>query len=176
MAGSRTMPALMCSGSIRNALRRRGRNHFCMRWMESSSLVVSVGAASKAWSEPPPMPETKVPLFGICLGMQVAIIEYARNVCGLKGANSSEFDPITPYAVIDLLPEQIGVETKGVPCAWEPYPAKLRSDSLAFAAYGTEDISERHRHRYEVNNKYRGHLENAGLIVSGQSPDGTLVE
>ena len=77
--------------------------------------------------------------------------------------------------MIDLLPEQIGVETKGVPCAWA-YPAKLRSDSLAFVAYGTEDISERHRHRYEVNNKYRGHLENAGLIVSGQSPDGTLVE
>ena len=120
--------------------------------------------------------ETKVPLFGICLGMQVAIIEYARNVCGLKGANSSEFDPITPYAVIDLLPEQIGLETKGGTMRLGAYPAKLCSDSLAFAAYGTEDISERHRHRYEVNNKYRGHLENAGLVVSGQSPDGTLVE
>jgi CTP synthase len=120
--------------------------------------------------------EKKVPFFGICLGMQVAVIEYARNICGLQGANSGEFDPDTPYPVIDLLLEQIGVETKGGTMRLGAYPAKLRPDSLAFAAYGREDISERHRHRYEVNNKYRSHLENAGLIVSGESPDGTLVE
>ncbi len=108
--------------------------------------------------------------------MQVAVIEYARHVCGLQGANSSEFDPNTPYPVIDLMPEQVGVEDKGGTMRLGAYPAKLRPDSLAFAAYGSEEISERHRHRYEVNNKYRGHLENAGLIISGQSPDGTLVE
>ncbi|MBI3328395.1 MAG: CTP synthase, partial [Nitrospinae bacterium] len=120
--------------------------------------------------------EKKVPFFGICLGMQVAVVEYARHVCGLSGANSSEFDPNTPYPVIDLLPEQVGVEAKGGTMRLGAYPAKLRPDSLAFAAYGTEEISERHRHRYEINNKYRGHLENAGLVVSGLSPDGTLVE
>jgi CTP synthase len=120
--------------------------------------------------------ETKVPLFGICLGLQVAIIEYARNVCGLQGANSSEFDPITPYPVIDLLPEQIGVETKGGTMRLGAYPAKLRLDSLAFAAYGTEDIAERHRHRYEVSNKYRELFVQKGLRLSGVSPDGQLVE
>jgi CTP synthase len=120
--------------------------------------------------------ERKVPFLGICLGMQVAVIEYARQVCGLTGANSAEFDPATPYPVIDLMSEQVGVESLGGTMRLGAYPAKLRSDSLAFAAYGSEDISERHRHRYEVNNKYRSHLENAGLVISGQSPDGRLVE
>jgi CTP synthase len=120
--------------------------------------------------------EKKVPFFGICLGMQVAVIEYARHICGLQGANSTEFDPETPYPVIDLLFEQVGVKTKGGTMRLGAYAAKVCSDSLAFAAYGREDISERHRHRYEVNNKYRSHLENAGLIVSAQSPDGSLVE
>src|SRR5919198_668132 len=87
--------------------------------------------------------EKKVPFFGICLGMQVAVIEYARTVCGLTGANSSEFDPNTPYPVIDLMPEQIGVEEKGGTMRLGAYPAKLRPDSLAFAAYGGEEISER---------------------------------
>jgi len=120
--------------------------------------------------------EKKVPFFGICLGMEVALIEYARHVCGLASANSSEFNPDTPYPVIDLMPDQVGVETKGGTMRLGAYPARLRPDSLAFAAYGSEEISERHRHRYEVNNKYRDHLENAGLLTSGLSPEGTLVE
>ncbi len=120
--------------------------------------------------------EARVPYLGLCLGLQCAVIEVARHLCGLPEANSSEFDPSTPHPVIDLLPDQVGIEAKGGTMRLGAYPCHLRVDSLAYTAYGTEHISERHRHRYEVNNAYREQLEQAGIRISGVSPDGSLVE
>jgi CTP synthase len=117
-----------------------------------------------------------VPFFGICLGMQCAVIEYARNVCGLAGANSGEFDPHTPHPVIDLLPDQRGIANMGGTMRLGAYPCRLVPSSKAHQAYGEVDISERHRHRYEVNNEYREVLAAHGLEFSGASPDGNLVE
>ena len=120
--------------------------------------------------------ENQIPFLGICLGMQCALIEFARNVCGLPGANSTEFDPETKYAIIDLLPEQKNIEDLGGTMRLGSSPIKLKTESKAFQAYGTELISERHRHRYEVNNDYRDIMEKNGLIFSGTSPDEILVE
>ncbi|MEW6105260.1 MAG: CTP synthase [Bacillota bacterium] len=120
--------------------------------------------------------ENKVPYFGLCLGLQCAVIEFARSVCGLERAHSSEFDPNTPHAVIDLLPEQKGVEEMGGTMRLGAYPCRLVPGSLAMAAYGREVVYERHRHRFEVNNGYRDVLEKAGLWATGLSPDGRLVE
>ncbi len=120
--------------------------------------------------------EHDIPFFGICLGMQLAVIEFARNVCGLKGANSTEFSPDTPHPVIDLMPDQRGVQEKGGTMRLGAYPCMLRSGSAAAQFYGTHEISERHRHRYEFNNAYREQLARAGLIQSGTSPDERLVE
>ncbi|MDA8442322.1 MAG: CTP synthase [Peptococcaceae bacterium] len=120
--------------------------------------------------------EHKIPLLGICLGMQCAVIEFARNVCGMVGANSTEFDAETLYPVIDLLPEQKDVADKGGTMRLGISPAKLQADTQAYAAYKDEIIYERHRHRYEVNNQFREQLEAAGLKFSGTSPDGRLVE
>ncbi|MBI3815806.1 MAG: CTP synthase [Nitrospinae bacterium] len=120
--------------------------------------------------------ENKVPFFGICLGMQCAVIEFARNVCELKDANSTEFNPAAPHPVIDIIPEQNNVVNKGGTMRLGAYRCQLRKDSLAFKAYGTREVFERHRHRYEFNNKYRMQLEEAGLKISGLSPEGNLVE
>jgi len=120
--------------------------------------------------------ERKVPYFGICLGMQIAIIEFARNVCGLSGANSTEFDPRTPHPVIDFMPEQRQLKNMGGTMRLGSYPCTILRDSTACRAYGTTEISERHRHRYEVNNQYRERLESKGLLFSGRSPDGSLME
>jgi CTP synthase len=120
--------------------------------------------------------ENGVPFFGICLGLQIAIIEFARNVCGLKGAHSTEFDDRTPHPVIDFLPEQRGLKNMGGTMRLGAYPCRLVQGSLAKAAYGSEEISERHRHRYEVNNDYRERLSAKGMVFSGTSPDGSLVE
>jgi len=120
--------------------------------------------------------EKRVPYFGICLGMQVAVIEYARNVVGLAGANSSEIYPATPHPVIDLLPEQKDIEDLGGTMRLGLYPCKLAPGSLAERAYADELVYERHRHRYEFNNAYREQVESAGLRISGTSPDGRLVE
>ena len=120
--------------------------------------------------------EHGVPFLGICLGMQVAVVEYARNRCGMVGANSSEFDPDTPFAVIDLLPEQKDVEDMGGTMRLGASPTKLVPGTKAMSSYGEEVIYERHRHRYEVNNVFRGRLTDAGLIVSGMTPDERLVE
>lgn len=120
--------------------------------------------------------EEKIPFLGICLGMQCAVIEFARNVCGMAGANSTEFDVDSSYPVIDLLPEQKEVEDKGGTMRLGISPAKLAEGSKAFQAYQDEVIYERHRHRYEVNNQFRAELEKAGLRFSGTSPDGRLVE
>ncbi len=118
----------------------------------------------------------KKPLLGICLGMQCIVIEYARNVCGMKGANSTEFDDATPYPVIDLLPEQKKVKDLGGTMRLGNYPCRLEPKTLARRIYGKEEIQERHRHRYEVNPKYLKALTEKGLIFSGKSPDGRLME
>ncbi len=120
--------------------------------------------------------ENKIPFLGICLGMQCAVIEFARNVVGLANANSSEFNPKTPHPVIDLLPEQKDIKEKGGTMRLGVYPCKLTPDTKAFSAYKKELIYERHRHRYEFNNEYLDILIKSGLIISGKSPDGKLVE
>ena len=117
----------------------------------------------------------KIPFFGICLGMQCAVIEFARNVCNLKDANSSEFKK-TPNSVIDLMPDQKAVETKGATMRLGSYPCILQRGSLANRIYRDQFITERHRHRYEVNNAYRALLSDKGMVMSGVSPDGNLVE
>ncbi|MCD6353448.1 MAG: CTP synthase [Proteobacteria bacterium] len=118
----------------------------------------------------------KIPFFGICLGMQMAVVEYARNICKLKKANSSEFDQDTSYPVIDLLPEQKKITDKGGTMRLGAYPCLIEESSFAFEAYKGREISERHRHRYEVNNNYRDMLIENGLRISGKSPDERLVE
>lgn len=120
--------------------------------------------------------ENKIPFLGICLGMQLASIEYARNVLGYKDAHSAEISPETKHPIIDLLPEQKDIEDLGGTLRLGLYPCKLTEGSKAYAAYGDTVIYERHRHRYEFNNHYRQEMEKAGFTFSGTSPDGRLVE
>lgn len=120
--------------------------------------------------------ENKVPFFGICLGMQLASVEYARNVAGLETAHSSEINPATELPIIDLLPDQEGVEELGGTLRLGLYPCKLEEGTKAYEAYKVDSIEERHRHRYEFNNQYREQMEQAGFIFSGTSPDGRYVE
>ena len=121
--------------------------------------------------------ESRVPFLGICLGMQMAVVEYARHMCGWADAHSSELDPATTHPVIDLMPDQRGVTAKGGTMRLGAYPCKVVSrGSRTYQAYGAEEISERHRHRYEFNNEYRDALTQAGLELAGLSPDGRLVE
>lgn len=119
--------------------------------------------------------ENNIPFFGICLGLQCAVIEYARNVCGIKKANSQEFEK-NQYNVIHIMPDQLKVTTKGATMRLGAYPCNIKKNTLAFDAYRKNKISERHRHRYEVNNKFRETLEKYGMIISGISPDEQLVE
>jgi CTP synthase len=131
--------------------------------------------------------EEKIPYFGICLGMQIAVIEFARNIVGLKDAHSQEFDKNTPFPVIYLMTEWYDEKTgtlqkrditsdKGGTMRLGAYPCDIKKDSLAYTAYGISSISERHRHRYEFNNSFKERLEEKGLVISGTSPDGELVE
>ena len=120
--------------------------------------------------------ESKVPFLGLCLGMQCATIEFARNVLNLEKANSSEFDPDTPYPVISLLHEQEEIEDMGGTMRLGAYPCRLDPDSKSYKIYGSSTVSERHRHRYEFNNQYREAFESSGFRLSGLSPDGRLVE
>ena len=120
--------------------------------------------------------ENHIPFFGICLGMQMAVVEFARNVCGLAGANSSEFDANTPHGVIHLMESQKSIDTKGGTMRLGAYPCVLQDDSLALKLYGRKKISERHRHRYEFNNDYIERFSAKGMLLSGMSPDGRLVE
>jgi CTP synthase len=120
--------------------------------------------------------ENEVPYFGICLGMQTACIEYARNVCGLAKANSGEFDPATPHRIIYKLRELIGVEEMGGTMRLGAWICQMEPDSLAAKAYGKTEISERHRHRYEFNREYEAVLTGGGLRLTGSSPEGTYVE
>ncbi len=120
--------------------------------------------------------EKKIPYFGICLGMQMAVVEFARNVADLKDAHSSEFDEQTEYPVIDLMPEQRDIDEKGGTMRLGLYPCKIKENSKSFNIYKEELIYERHRHRYEVNNEFREALVEKGLIIAGLSPSGKLVE
>lgn len=120
--------------------------------------------------------ENKVPFFGLCLGMQCAVIEYARNVCGLANAHSSEFDPQTEFPVIDLMPEQANVVDKGGTMRLGIYPCKVKQGTLTYAAYKDEIIYERHRHRFEFNNAFREKLTSQGLVLGGTLPNDRLVE
>ncbi|MEE1108324.1 MAG: CTP synthase [Macrococcus canis] len=120
--------------------------------------------------------ENNIPFLGICLGMQLATVEFARNVVGLKDAHSSELDPNTPYPVIALLPDQKDVVDLGGTLRLGLYPCELKEGTKAHAAYGATHVDERHRHRYEFNNEFRERLEEKGLVFSGLSPDGRLVE
>ncbi len=120
--------------------------------------------------------ENKIPFLGICLGMQMAVVEFARNVLKLEDSNSAEFDEKTKNLLIHIMEEQKEVDKKGGTMRLGAYPCVLKQDTLARSLYGQEKISERHRHRFEVNNMYKEQLENAGLKVSGTSPDGTLTE
>jgi CTP synthase len=120
--------------------------------------------------------ENKIPFFGICLGMQVATLEFARHVVGLEGANSGEFDKDSPHSVIDLMDDQKDVTNKGGTMRLGAYPCDLLPGSKAREAYGVEQVSERHRHRYEFSNSYRDSFEEKGLVFSGLSPDRRLVE
>ncbi|MDH3444985.1 MAG: CTP synthase, partial [Deltaproteobacteria bacterium] len=120
--------------------------------------------------------EKKIPFFGICLGMQMAVVEFARSVCALTGANSSEFDASSPHPVIHLMESQKGIDAKGGTMRLGSYPCVLQDDSLALKHYGRKKIAERHRHRYEFNNDYIECFKQNGMLLSGVSPDGTLVE
>ena len=120
--------------------------------------------------------ENKIPFLGLCLGMQCAVIEFARHVCGMTDAHSAEFNPETAHPVIDLMESQIDVEDKGGTMRLGAYPCKVQPGTKTEKAYGTLEISERHRHRYEYNNKFRDELTAKGLVIAGTLPDGSLVE
>ena len=120
--------------------------------------------------------EHKIPYLGLCLGMQVATIEFARNACGIKDANSTEFDKNTKEPVISLLEEQRGVKNMGASMRLGTWPTKIAKDTLAEKIYGSPEVMERHRHRYEFNMKYRDQMNEKGFVISGTSPDGTLAE
>ena len=120
--------------------------------------------------------ENKIPFLGICLGMQMAVIEFARNVLGYEDANSEEFDEETTHPVIHIMKEQIGINKKGGTMRLGSYPCKIEKNSLAYKVYNKAEIAERHRHRFEYNNTYKEEMEKAGLICSGISPNGKLVE
>jgi CTP synthase len=184
--------------SVSEALRHAGFGHGCgieIDWIDSEAIEREGAESLLAEADGVLVPggfggrgiegkiaaaryarEHRVPYLGICLGMQVAVAEFARHVAGMDGANSTEFDPETPFAVIDLLPEQKEVADMGGTMRLGADPVKLHDDTRARALYGEAVIYERHRHRYEVNNMLRKRLEQAGLVVSGTSPDERLVE
>jgi CTP synthase len=120
--------------------------------------------------------EQKIPFFGICLGMQCAVIEFSRHVCGMNRANSTEFNKATPFPVISLLEEQKRVKDLGGTMRLGSYACHLKKGTKTYKAYGKENIQERHRHRYEFNNKYKAKMETSGMLISGTSPNGRLVE
>jgi CTP synthase len=146
----------------------------------SDGVLVPGGFGSRGWEGKivacQVARERGIPYLGICLGMHVAISEFARHVCGLDGANSTEMDPETPYPVIDLLPEQKAVEDLGGTMRLGAQAVDLADGTRTQSAYGDAVVHERHRHRYEVNNHYRPQLVDAGLVVSGTYQEGRLVE
>ncbi len=150
-------------------------------WLSDSAGIVVPGGFGKRGVEG--MVQTveyarnqRVPYLGLCLGMQVMVMEHARDLLHLRDANSTEFEPNTPHPVIDLMPDQQGVHDMGGTMRLGNYPCRLVPGTKAAAAYGTEDVTERHRHRFEFNNAYREPLQETGMLASGLSPDGRLVE
>ncbi|HEV3407732.1 MAG TPA: CTP synthase [Gaiellaceae bacterium] len=184
--------------SVHEALKHAGIYHGCdvrVRWVDAEGMSLEEAAAELERSDGVLVPggfgsrgwegkivacrvarEREIPYLGICLGMHVAISEFARHVCGLDGANSTEMDPETPYPVIDLLPEQKAVEDLGGSMRLGAQAVDLAEGTRTQAAYGDAVVHERHRHRYEVNNHYRPRLVDAGLVVSGTYQEGRLVE
>src|SRR5436190_711420 len=184
--------------SVVEALRHAGFEHGCqveVDWVDSESLEPSRAREALVKADGILIPggfggrgvegkiaaagvarELRIPYLGICLGMQLAVAEFARHVAGMEGANSTEFDPETPHAVIDLLPEQKEVADLGGTMRLGADPIKLHDGTRARAVYGEAVVYERHRHRYEVNNLLRKRLADAGLVLSGTSPDERLVE
>jgi CTP synthase len=184
--------------SVHEALKHAGIHHGCrvhVRWVDSEhqsfdeavaeleqvdGVLVPGGFGSRGWEGKiracQIAREREIPYLGICLGMHVAVSEFARNVCGLEGANSTEMDPETPYPVIDLLPEQKEVEDLGGTMRLGAQAVELGEGTRAYETYGEAVIHERHRHRYEVNNQYRDQLAGAGLVFSGTYQEGRLVE
>src|SRR4029077_19923745 len=120
--------------------------------------------------------EQRVPFLGLCLGMQCAVIEFARNVCGMKNANSTEFNAKSPYPVIDVMPEQRAIHRKGGTMRLGVYPCRIKPGTRAASVYGKLQVEERHRHRYEFNPKYRKTIESRGLRVSGEFAERKLAE
>jgi CTP synthase len=184
--------------SVHEALKHAGLHHgvrVLVRWVDAEGMsleeaaelfegvdgvLVPGGFGSRGWEGKVlacrVARERKIPYLGICLGMHVAVSEFARNVVGLDGANSTEMDPETPYPVIDLLPEQKEIEDLGGTMRLGAQAVELAEDTRARATYGEAVVHERHRHRYEVNNHYRPRLVDAGLVVSGTFQEGRLVE
>jgi CTP synthase len=184
--------------SVHEALKHAGLHSGCgvrVRWVDAENMsyeetaelldtvdgvLVPGGFGSRGWEGKilacRVARERRIPYLGICLGMHVAVSEYARHVVGLDGANSTEMDPETPFPVIDLLPEQKGVEDLGGTMRLGAQAVELAAGTRARELYGEAVIHERHRHRYEVNNAYRQQLVEAGLVVSGTFQDGRLVE
>jgi CTP synthase len=120
--------------------------------------------------------ESGLPFFGICLGMQMAVIEFGRNVLGIQDAHSTEMDPQTSGAVIDMMDEQKSITTKGGTMRLGSYPCAIKEDTLAYRIYGSNMVAERHRHRYEFNNRFLDQYEEAGMVASGKNPQTGLVE
>ena len=184
--------------SVHEALKHAGIQHGCrvrVRWVDAEGMSLDEAAATLEQADGVLVPggfgsrgwegkilacrvarEQGIPYLGICLGMHVAVSEFARHVLGLEGANSTEMDPETPYPVIDLLPEQKGVEDLGGTMRLGAQAVELVDETSARATYGEPVVHERHRHRYEVNNQFRPRLEQAGLVVSGTYQEGRLVE
>ncbi len=184
--------------SVKESLIHAGAHHRCainIRWIQSEDLnednivealtgvdgIVVPGGFGERGIEGKILAarlarENNIPYLGLCLGMQVMVIEFARHIFGTSEPNSTEFSASTRLPVIDLMPEQSGVSEKGGTMRLGSYPCRLQAGTRAHAAYGADEVSERHRHRYEVNNAYRAILEQRGLIASGISPNGLLVE
>ena len=184
--------------SVAEALRHAG--YACnarveIRWIDSETITDETAAGSLAGCDGIIVPggfgdrgvegmivtaryarEHDIPYLGICLGMQVAVIEFARHVCGLTDATSGEFDPSSPHKVIDFLPDQDETVSKGGTLRLGAYPCRIAAGSVMRRCYGSEEIRERHRHRYEFNNDYRELVQDKGLCLCGQSPDGYIVE
>jgi CTP synthase len=184
--------------SVHEALKHAGLHNGCavrVRWVDAENMsydetaellegvdgvLVPGGFGSRGWEGKilacRVARERRIPYLGICLGMHVAVSEFARHVVGLDGANSTEMDPETPYPVIDLLPEQKGIEDLGGTMRLGAQAVEVAEDTRVRELYGDAVIFERHRHRYEVNNLYRAQLVEAGLVVSGTFEQGRLVE
>jgi CTP synthase len=184
--------------SVFEALKHSGLHHGCkvrVRWVDAEGMSLEEAAAELEQSDGVLVPggfgsrgwegkvlacqvarERGIPYLGVCLGMHVAVSEFARNVAGLNGANSTEMDPETPYPVIDLLPEQKEIEDLGGTMRLGAQAVEVAGETRAYEAYGEPVIHERHRHRYEVNNHFRPLLVDAGLVVSGTFQEGRLVE